>query len=505
MSSFPNGLTPDSSVTPSTSPFVVDAGRSGRPPATVTPRTTIPPTAMRRPPSTASLILIANDDPTLRRALRPLLESAGYKVLEANGGREAVAHVSENVAVVLLDPSTPDLPGLDCIRYIRTHYPDTQVIAISDGGNPRDAVAALKEGVFEYLTKPCNREELMIHLHQAVQAGKLSRDNRELRQAVSSPVAAAELAGSSPEMRTVRAQIERYAQLTSNVLIAGGIGTGKTSAAQLIHRNSPRRAEPFVSVNCGALPRDLIEAELFGHVQGAFAGVTGDRPGRAEIADGGTLFLDEIGDLPLELQPKLLDFLQDHTIRRIGSNVTRHVDVRVIAATNRTLIAMCRQGRFREDLYNRIDVLSLGMPLLREHRTDIPELAFEMLHRIARRRDWPPFVLTDDALHALQQHDWPGNARELENSLERASASCTDATIRRKDIVLDRLYTNTRNHNDPEQLGLAGMTLAAIERRAVIETLRSCGGNKVKTARQLGVSEKTIYNKIKQYKLAGTI
>lgn len=454
---------------------------------------------------TAPIVLVADDEAIARRMLRQMLESAGYRVLEAEGGRQAVSQMSEKISVAIVNLFLPDMSGLKCLAQIRKHFCDTQVIVVSGNGKTRDAVAAMTQGAFEYLTKPWDPNELVIRVSRAVRAFRLARENRALKQAVSCPLTSRELLGSSARMHTVRAQIEKLAQLDSTVLITGAGGTGKIIAAQSIHRKGPRASEPFVSVNCSALPRELIEADLFGHVQGSFAGAGNDRPGRAEIADGGTLLLDEIGDLPMELQPKLLSFLRERTVRRVGSNDVSAVNVRVIGATKRDLAEMCRQGRFREDLYFRINVLSLHIPALREHFTDIPELANEILHRIARRRGCPKPNLSDAAMRALQQYSWPGNTGEMENVLQQASASYQGTTIERKDLILERIHSAAAPADGSENMGLAGLTLAQIERRAVIETLRACGGNRVRTARQLGVSEKTIYNKIKQYKLAGRI
>ncbi len=252
------------------------------------------------------------------------------------------------------------------------------------------------------------------------------------------------------------------------------------------------------------MPRDLIEAELFGHARGAFTGAVSDRPGRAELADGGTLFLDEVGDLPIEIQPKLLTFLQDRVVQRIGSNKTHRADVRVIAATNHDLAAMCRERRFREDLFFRLNVLSLRVPTLAERIEDVPELVRELLGRISRRRRSMLFQITPDALSAIQRHSWPGNVRELENVLERASAFCERATITAADLSFDDVVPSQSADSAPAP-SLAGLTLAEVEGRAIVDTLRATGGNKAKAARKLAISEKSIYNKIKRLGLAPLI
>ncbi len=452
-----------------------------------------------------ALVLVADDEPVTREMLRRLVESAGYRVIETGGGRQAIAQMSPDVALVLLDLCMPDVSGLDVLRHVRKHFVDVQVIMISGTGQIRDAVATMKEGAFDYLTKPWNQDDLLIRIGQAVRVSQLARENRNLKWAIGYPLTAAKLVGSSPAMEEVREQIATLARLDSTVLITGPTGTGKTITAQMIHASGPRSARPFVAVNCRALPQDLIEAELFGYARGAFTGATSDRPGRAEIAHGGTLLLDEIGDLPLGLQPKLLTFLQENTVQRLGSNTVKEVDVRVIAATSQDLTRICRQGGFRKDLFFRLNILPLRTPALAEHPDDVPEVAREVLRRIARRRGSAPVMLSPQALEALRAYDWPGNVREMENVLERAWVTSDGSTIRRQDFALGQLRGCQPASEHRSEMGLAGMTLAEIERRAIMETLDACGGNRSKTARTLEVSEKTIYNKLKKYSLNPTL
>ena len=353
----------------------------------------------------------------------------------------------------------------------------------------------MKEGAVEYITKPFNPEELLAHSAQALRNGSLVKENRSLRAAVGQAPQASEWTAESDGAKRVYQQARKVARLDSTVLITGQSGTGKTTIARMIHNSGERAAAPFVAVNCASLPRDLIESELFGHKKGAFTGATEDRPGRAEIADGGTLFLDEIGDLPLELQPKLLTFLQDRTLQRVGSNDVRTVDVRVIAATHQDLATMCQQNRFRQDLYYRLNVLNICMPSLSERRADIPNLANAVLQRISGRLG-EPICIDAGAVAQLVDHSWPGNIRELENVIERAAAFCEDNTIRKSDIQID---SNGPDAMVPaESMSLADMTLVEIETKAIVDTLEACGGNKARTARSLGISEKSIYNKMKR-------
>ena len=299
----------------------------------------------------------------------------------------------------------------------------------------------------------------------------------------------------APAAKELISRLDKIARLDSTALIIGESGTGKTTVARMIHQRSRRNERPFVAVDCASLPSALIDAELFGHARGSFTGAVSDRPGRAETADGGTLFLDEIGDLPLELQPKLLMFLQERIFYRIGDNLPRHVDVRIIAATHRDLRDMCRKGRFREDLYFRLNVLGLAVPPLRERPDEINDMAAEILDRIRRQRHSGPIELTPAAAEALKQYPWPGNVRELENVLENASAFCEDHRI----LVSDLNFTDSP-HSTPAP-SLAGKALAAIEKQAILETLQHRDGNKAQAARDLGISEKSIYNKLRRHGL----
>jgi len=445
-------------------------------------------------------VLVADDDAAIRRLLANALEGAGYRTIVAADGSEALAALTEDVTVAIFDLMMPGATGQECLEQARQRFPDLAVMVVSGHGNIEDAVEAMRCGAFTYLSKPIDREELLAHVAQAARTARLARDNREMRQAVSELQPSVDFVAGSGPARLLLNQIRRIAQLDASVLLTGASGTGKTILARLIHQAGPRAAGAFVTVNCAAMPRDLIEAELFGHARGAFTGAVGDRPGRAELADGGTLFLDEVGDLPLEIQPKLLTFLQDRTVQRIGSNKTFRADVRVIAATNHDLSTMCREKRFREDLFFRLNVLALLVPTLAERMADMPALVRELLLRISRRRGCLPFEITADALAAIERHRWPGNVRELENVLERATAFCDRGTVASADLSFDDV-----NSAEPLAGGtpsLAGLTLAEVEARAILDTLQATGGNKAKAARQLAISEKSIYNKIKRLKLA---
>ena len=446
-------------------------------------------------------ILIADDDPVTRKLIARYLRGAGFETIEAADGMEAIDLLDREISVALFDLRMPRRTGLECLSHAREHFNDVAVIVISGTGEIEDAVTAIKQGAFEYITKPVDQDELIARVNQACWASQVTRDNANLREVVNLARPSFDFVAQSEVSQTILEQVSKVSPLDSTVLITGESGTGKTTVARMIHESGPRSDGPFVVVNCASLPRDLVEAELFGHTKGAFTGAIADRPGRAEIADGGTLFLDEIGDLPLALQPKLLTFLQHRTFERIGSTKTRTVDVRLIAATHQDLAQMCSERRFREDLYFRLNVITLHMPALRDRLDDISQLCYQILERISSRRDNGRTSVADDALLALNRYPWPGNVRELENILERASVFCADNVIQTSDLLLRGDETNIEGEQLSDSRSLAGMTLAELEKQAILDTLEACGGNKAEAARRLGISEKSIYNKMKRHEL----
>jgi len=470
------------------------------------PEKSLPETTTPTEQTLASVrILVADDDAVARRLLRHHLESAGAQVIEAADGRMAQKLLDDELDVVLLDLGMPQADGLECLTVLRQNFPDLPAIMISGRGEIRDVVAAMKQGAFHYITKPIVADELLPLVQQAARSARLARDNRALRQAVATAAPLSPLVAESVSSRKLMHRVEQVAKLDGTVLITGPSGTGKTTLARRIHQGSNRAAGPFVAVSCANLPRDLIEDELFGHERGAYTGAVAARAGRVEVADHGTLFLDEIGDLPLELQPKLLTFLQERQFMRIGGNKLRQVDVRVIAATHRDLGIMIQEKIFREDLFYRLNVLTLHVAPLEERQEDILPLSEQILVRIARSRGCPKFRLSESARHGLLQHRWRGNIRELENVLERASAFCSDGTLTLEDLALPsfepRAFGSSGSFGSGPPASLAGQTLDEIERRAIAETLRLCNGNRAEAARMLGVSERTIYNKIKKLDL----
>ncbi|MBA4150846.1 MAG: sigma-54-dependent Fis family transcriptional regulator [Verrucomicrobia bacterium] len=449
-------------------------------------------------------ILIADDEEVIRRLLAYNVEKLGASVVLASNGREAIELMTEEILVALIDLKMPLVDGMGCLKHFKEKFPDTPVIMISAAGQVKDAVMAMKQGAFEYVTKPFDLDELVCVVQQAMRLGRSLRETNQLKSAFATSQPAVGFVGASAFTSCLLQQVARIAPLQSTILISGESGTGKSLLARTIHYSSPRAREPFVSVSCPSLPRELIESEMFGHEKGAFTGALQRRLGRVETAEGGTLFLDEIGDLSLHLQPKLLTFLQERRFQRIGGSEVLEADVRVIAATNVDLQEKIRAREFREDLYFRLNVFSLHLEPLRKRTDDIPPLTTQILQRIQKERGCEPLSVEPEALDLMLAHSWPGNVRELENVLERASAFCEGGIIRVQQLPLEinaQVSSQSPETTSGAQMSLAGLPLEEIEKAALQQTLKLCRGNKSEAARRLGITEKTIYNKLKRHGL----
>jgi DNA-binding NtrC family response regulator len=450
---------------------------------------------MARYPADTPNLLIVDDDETIQRLLVIAAKDSGWRPVAASNGKEALAAVGEATEAVVLDHGLPDIDGIETLVQMRDRHPDLPVIMLTGLNDAETAVKALRAGAADYLTKPFELKRLFDLLREL---------RRERKEPAPAPVPSSAartprdgMKSASSKVRELLRRMEKAAALDSTILLTGESGTGKTYFAREIHRMSRRAGEEFITVSCPALPRELLESELFGHERGAFTGATASRAGRFEVASKGTLFLDEIGDLPQELQPKLLNVLQDREFFRVGGNKLLRTDTRVIAATNMDLRSRVNLGTFREDLYYRLNIIELYIPPLRERKEDIPGLAAEILARIASRRDAGGWKLSADASRSLVAFDWPGNVRQLENVLERATAFTDEAVLHERD-----LSPLLESHRDTSSPGAGRpMTLQELERDAFIQTYHLSGGNKAKTARALGISERSVYNLLERHGL----
>src|SRR5256885_3928334 len=408
-------------------------------------------------------VLVVDDEPGLRQSLGLLLADAGYDVAaEGNGARAVERALAESFDLVLCDVRMPAMDGLAFLRQYKKRGGTALVIMMSAYGGEEAALAAMKEGAYDYVPKPFRPDEVVLTLRKAEERERLGHTIATLRAQLDSSPAARALIAESPAMRQALETVARVAEHPTTVLITGERGTGKEVIAQAIHRASPRAAGPFVAVNCAAIPDTLLESELFGYVKGAFTGAAGDRPGLFEQADGGTLLLDEVGELPLGLQAKLLRVLQENEIRRVGDQKTRRVDARVLAATARDLEAEVRAGRFREDLFYRIHVVVIALPPLREREDDIAPLSRHFVARLAQRFG-RPLSLSADAIAWLEQQPWPGNGRELENAIERAAVLTNHEILSPVDFRIEPLPSPLSQDPGEKEMG-SGTLRDATER-----------------------------------------
>lgn len=447
--------------------------------------------------SMRGLILVADDEASSRSGLSMLLRDEGYEVETFPDGQQAFARLQEVVPDVLLtDMKMPGLDGLELLKRARELHPELIVIVMTGFGGVESAVTAMREGAEDYLTKPLQIEELALTIERALERRGLRRETRELRERLAEKLKFDNIIGSSPAMQDVFRIVEQVAPTRASVLITGESGTGKELVAQAVHENSPRKRAPFVKLHCAALAESVLESELFGHERGAFTGSVGRREGRFKQADRGTLFLDEIGEISPAVQVKLLRFLQERTFERVGGNETLKVDVRIIAATNRDLPAEVAAGRFREDLFYRLNVVNIEMPPLRARPSDILPLATHFLRKYANENGKNVEGFDDLAKQRLAAYRWPGNVRELENVIERAVVLCD------RPMIGDEHLPVTVGAAPRGGVHIPGATFDEIERYAILTTLEACGGSTSKAAQMLDISVRKIQYRLHEYGVA---
>lgn len=450
-------------------------------------------------------ILVVDDDDAHRGMLRTMLRSWDYVVEEAADGDEAVALVREKAFdAVLTDVRMARMNGIHALKGILAYNPALPVILMTAYSSVETAVEALRLGAYDYLVKPLDFESLKHSLQQGIERSRLSVENRELRRQLSHAAAMPGIIGRSPAIRAMQEIMDTVAPTEATVLITGESGTGKELVARALHGKSLRADKPLVTVNCAALAENLLESELFGHEKGSFTGAERRREGRFAQAHGGTLFLDEVGEMPLSLQAKLLRALQQGEVQRVGSDTQLTVDVRVLAATNRDLRHEVAHRRFREDLFFRLNVISVEVPPLRERAEDIPVLAAYFLENFASRNRKAVRGFSAQALDIMLRHSWPGNVRELENAVERAVILCTGDLITARElpsVLSETVAAAEAPAEAPAEadLSLAGLPLDEVERRVIEETLRQTGDNKSEAARRLGITRATLHNKLRKY------
>ncbi len=454
-----------------------------------------------------SRVLIVDDERKMRRVLQILLEQMGLESIPTANAEEALERfAAEKVDLILTDLKMPGMSGVELLEKIRGIDPDVPVIVLTAHGTVQTAVAAMKQGAFDYVLKPFDVQAIELVIRNALEMRRYRTENRFLKEQMGSTVVFDSLVGGSPAMRAIYDLIRQVAPAKTAVLITGETGTGKELVARAVHNLSLRKDKLFVPLNCAAIPADLLESELFGHVRGAFTGAQAERTGKFEVADGGTLFLDEIGDMAYALQAKLLRVLEEGVIERIGSNKPVKVDVRVVSSTNRDLAAAIREGKFREDLYYRLNVFHIHLPPLRERHEDIAQLAQFFLGEFGRELGKGELTLAPDAPGVLQSYSWPGNVRELRNLMERAAVLGSGTQI---DGSLVRLLLPPAQRGAPTDGGseLPSDSLQLepaveeLERKLILRALGVASDNKAEAARLLGVSERTLWYKLKRYAL----
>jgi DNA-binding NtrC family response regulator len=447
-------------------------------------------------------ILVVDDDESLRWVTQAQLQQSGYEVIAAADGNGALESIQQAPPdLVITDLKMPGMSGLELLKKIRSGYPEILVIVVTAFGTVENAVEAMKAGAYDYITKPVNIDELRFIISRGLEHLDLREEVRLLRSNLDKKYGFENILGQSKSLLYVLDMASRAALATSTVLIRGETGTGKELLAKAVHFNSRRKERPFVTINCGAIPKDLLESELFGHVKGSFTGALANKRGKVELADGGTLFLDEIGELPLELQVKLLRLIQQGEVEKLGITGVTKIDVRIIAATHRNLQAMVEDGTFREDLYYRLAVIPLELPPLRDRADDVPELVQYFFVKAKEKQGRPELVLPPRLLSYFSGYTWPGNVRELENIIERIVV-----LTRGDEITLNDLPDFLRRERQPAEalhldLPPQGISLEGVEKDLIVRALEKFHGNQTHAAQYLDISRKTLIYRMEKFGL----
>ncbi|ACL02366.1 sigma-54-dependent transcriptional regulator [Desulfatibacillum aliphaticivorans] len=453
-------------------------------------------------------ILLVDDDPGVLATLTEVLSDAGYRTHTATDGAEAVAELDKQFFdVVVTDLNMPGMDGMGVLKHLQKHSQDTQCLVLTGFGSIRNSVEAIKMGAFDYITKPVKFDELLHSVSTAIKFKRLERENTILKKQLKKKYRFENFVGDSPQIQRVFELIEKVADTDSTVLITGESGTGKELIARAIHYNSPRRDDPMVIINCGAIPEELLESELFGHEKGAFTGAHKTRIGRFEVANGGTIFLDEIGDMSPNLQVKLLRVIQEQAFERIGSTRTMHVDIRILAATNKDLMEAVEKKEFREDLYYRLNVIPIEVPPLRDRKSDIPLLIDFFINKLAAEKERPVKRISQAAMNALMGHHWPGNVRELENVVERVLILSSGDTIDKEDLPATILGLDSKEPEAGLKLPSGGIrfdhAVEEYEKNLIVQALEEANWVKTQAAKLLHINRTTLVEKMKRKNIRG--
>ncbi len=456
-------------------------------------------------------ILVVDDEESIREFLEIMLKKEGYEITLAEDGQKAKELVQKkSFDLIISDLQMPNMTGIDLLKYIRQNYPEVLFMMITAFGTTETAVEAMKMGAYDYLTKPFKIDEVRINIANALKSKNLEFENRSLKKELNKEFSFQNIIGNSSAMHHVFDLIKRVSQAPTNILITGESGTGKEVIAKAIHYNGPLKDKPFVTINCGAIPENLMESEMFGHKKGSFTGAIADKQGLFEVADGGTLFLDEVGELPLSIQVKMLRALQERIVRRVGSTDDTKVEVRIIAATNRNLEDMVQKGTFRQDLYYRLNVIHIKTPALRERKEDIPTLAFHFLKKFNDKLHKNINSISDDAMEMMKKYDYPGNVRELENMIERTVALEAGATVLPESLPPLVMTSSGRKMASSNEIEVTddGLELdkiiGQIEKELIIKAIHQAGGVKKRAAKLLKITFRSMRYRIEKYNL-GTV